>query len=85
MLHVEHIGGELMAELVRVNTRISKKANDWLDKESGENGIPKSTLILLAIENYIREKDAMEMMSDMGEIMAKIENLEKSVERKGLE
>lgn len=75
----------MMGELVRVNTRISKKANDWLDKESGESGIPKSTLVLLAIENYIREKDAMEMMADMGEIMAKIENLEKTVERKVLE
>lgn len=70
-----------MSELVRVNTRISKKANDWLDKESEEYGIPKSTLILLAIENYIREKEAFGMMSDMGELVAKIENLEQAIQR----
>lgn len=70
-----------MSELVRVNTRISKKANDWLDKESEEYGIPKSTLILLAIENYIREKEAFGMMSDMGELVAKIENLEQTIQR----
>lgn len=74
-----------MSELVRVNTRISRKANDWLDAESAEYGIPKSTLILLAVENYIREKEAFGMMADMGELVAKIENLERVVERKGLE
>jgi len=40
------------AEMVRINTRISKSANEWLDKRSDETGIPKSTLIFLAIENY---------------------------------
>lgn len=74
-----------MAELVRVNTRISKKANDWLDKESEEHGIPKSTLILLSIENYIREKEAFGMMADMGDLVAKIENLEQTIKRNALE
>lgn len=71
--------------MVRVNTRISGKANDWLDKESLESGVPKSTLILLAIENYIREKDAFAMMADMGQLVAKIDELEKAVQRNVLE
>lgn len=70
-----------MSELVRVNTRISKKANDWLDLESKEYGIPKSTLILLAVENYIREKEAMGMMADIGDLVAKIDSLERAVKR----
>lgn len=72
-------------EMVRVNTRISGKANEWLDKQSLETGVPKSTLILLAIENYIREKEAMAMMADMGQVVEAIERLEKAVQRNVLE
>jgi len=72
-------------EMVRVNTRISAKSNDWLDIESKNSGVSKSTLILLAVENYIREKEAFTMMADMGQLVAKIDELEKSIQRKGLE
>lgn len=69
-------------DMVRVNTRISQRANEWLDRESGVSGVPKSTLILLAIENYIREKEAFQAMADMGELVAKIEELEETIKRK---
>lgn len=72
-------------DMVRVNTRISGAANDWLDKQSFETGVPKSTLILLAIENYIREKEAMAMMADMGQVVEAIERLEKAIQRNVLE
>lgn len=72
-------------DMVRVNTRISGKANEWLDNQSQETGVPKSTLILLAIENYIREKEAMAMMADMGQVVQAIERLEKAVQRSVLE
>jgi hypothetical protein len=70
------------AEMVRVNTRVSKPMNEWLDKESAETGIPKSTIIFLALENYKREKDVMGAMGDMGSIMQKLEELQKAVEQK---
>lgn len=69
-------------EMVRVNTRISEVANDWLDSESNRTGIPKSTLILLAVENYIREKEVIQGMSDMGDLYAKMQQLEEAVKRK---
>lgn len=69
-------------DMVRVNTRISEKANNWLDGESNETGIPKSTLILLAIENYIREKQVIKGMGDMSEIYTKMQELEEAVKRK---
>lgn len=74
-----------LAEMVRVNTRISKPVNDWLDQRSEETGVPKSTLIFLAIENYKKESDVMEMMGDMGSIMVKLDELEKAVQRNGAE
>lgn len=71
-----------MAEnnMVRVNTRISKQANEWLDKQSETSGIPKSTLILLAIENYIQQKEVMERMSDMSVMLEKLEAIENKLE-----
>lgn len=63
-------------EMFRINTRISVKSNEWLDKQSHETGIPKSTLILLAIESYIQQKEAMAMMGDMGMLLEKLERIE---------
>lgn len=66
--------------MVRVNTRIGSEANDWLDDYSGNTGIPKSTLIHLAIENYIQQKQVMARMADMGDIVSAIERLEKKID-----
>ena len=67
---------EKKPEMVRINTRISVKSNEWLDAQSYETGIPKSTLILLAIENYIQQKEAMQMMGDMGMLIERLERIE---------
>jgi predicted DNA-binding protein len=40
-------------EAVRVNSRISAEVNDWLDRRSKETGIPKSSIIHLALEQYM--------------------------------
>lgn len=65
-----------MAQMVRVNTRISYQANEWLDKRSEDSGVPKSTLIMLAIESYMQQQEVMGRMADMGELVAAIERLE---------
>lgn len=44
---------------VRVNTRISARANKWLDTKSVEMAVPKSALINIAIENYIKETEVL--------------------------
>lgn len=67
-------------EMIRVNTRISKTSNEWLDNYSAETGLPKSTIIMMAIEDFIKEKEVMDRMADMGDIMAKLEQLEKKIE-----
>ena len=72
----------MMAEMVRVNTRISKVLNDWLDERSSESGVPKSTIVMLALENYWQEKEVLKTMSDMGTIMKKLEELETKLEKR---
>lgn len=74
-----------MNEMVRVNTRLSTDLNEWLDMESKKSGLSKSSIIMMAAENYRREKEAFKSMADMGELVAKIEELEKAVQRKVLE
>lgn len=68
-------------EMVRVNTRISKTLNDWLDEESAKTGLSKSSLIMMAAENYRKEKEVMASMADMGHLMTTLERLQQSVER----
>ena len=72
----------MMAEMVRVNTRISKVLNDWLDERTNATGVPKSTIVMLALEQYWQEKEVLKTMSDMGTIMRKLEELETKLEKR---
>ena len=67
-------------EMIRINTRISKTSNEWLDNYSAETGLPKSTIIMMAIEGFIKEKEVMDRMADMGDIVDKLEQLERKIE-----
>ena len=68
-----------MAEMFRINTRVSVQANEWLDKESEKTGIPKSVLVLMAVEQYIHNKEVMSNMADMGGIVKALERLEEKL------
>ena len=70
-----------MAEMIRVGTRIRKDLNDWLDQQSEETGLPKSTQIMMAIENYQQQKMAKGQLSELGEMISKLEGMAKQVER----
>lgn len=89
MLHVKQFKGGVTVtekiEMVRLNTRVSADLNKWLDAESLRSGLSKSAIMMMATENYRREKEAFGAMADMGELVAKIESLERTVKRKGLE
>jgi hypothetical protein len=63
--------------LVRVNARIGKQHNDYLDKKSAETGISKSSLIQLAIDSYMLQDTAIRSFEAISQ---KIDNLEKLIE-----
>lgn len=50
---------------VRINTRISDRANEWLDRKSLEMAISKSALISLAIEHYIKETEVVHTLPNV--------------------
>jgi len=70
------------AEMVRVNTRISKVLNDWLDSQSEKTGVPKSTFIFLALEQYKQQHDALLSLETMNQMVKKLDELERKLEEK---
>lgn len=55
---------------VRVNTKISDRSNDWLDKKSIEMAISKSALINIAIEQYRTQTEVIDVLP---QLMAELE------------
>lgn len=66
-------------EMVRVNTRISSTLNEWLDKRSANTGMPKSTIVMLALEEYRKQEEVIESMADMNSVMEKLQQLERKL------
>lgn len=69
-----------MPDMIRINTRISKDLNDWLEEQTEQNGVPKSTMIYLALENFRKEKQVMSGMANMSMVIQKLEQLENKIE-----
>ncbi len=76
----------MAAEMVRVNTRISTEINDWLDDYSARTGVPKSTIIHMALENYIMQKRAIDSLeaatqrlNKLDHVIEKLNNIEKQL------
>lgn len=70
----------MAAEMVRINTRISKTVNDFLDTKSEESGVPKSTLIYLALEQYMTQQKTLEVLPHMQTWMEQLERLQQNAE-----
>lgn len=51
---------EVQQMTVRLNTRVSDRLNEWLDKRSEEMGISKSALVAVAVENYMKETEVVQ-------------------------
>ena len=49
-------------EMKRVNTKLSIEQHEWLEAESARKGIPKSTLIMMAIEKFMNESKEKQIM-----------------------
>lgn len=70
-----------MADVVRVNTRISRKLNEWLNRRSHITGLSKSALIMLALENYYQQTEAVEQMAKWEAIYREVDDLKRRMEK----
>lgn len=66
-------------DMVRVNTRVSKEINDWLDARSEATGIPKSTMIYLALEEYKQSIEMTKEKENMKEIVRLLAEVKRSM------
>lgn len=66
-------------ETIRVNARLPYDLNEWLEEEVARTGLSKSAIVMMATENYRREKEVFRSMADMGELVAKIEAMDMSI------
>lgn len=66
----------------RINARIGHTQNAWLDAESAKTGISKSGLVQLAVEQYISQKQALDLMSEGFPMMLeKMDEIQKKLEK----
>lgn len=70
-----------MPAMVRVNTRISAELNRWLGEESHRTGVPKSTLIHLALTTYMQQQRAI---GSLEEIIKRLDRIEKQAKAEGV-
>ena len=70
-----------MADVVRVNTRISRKLNEWLNRRSYETGLSKSAMIMLALENYYKQTEAVDQMVKWEAIYREVDDLKRRFDR----
>ena len=70
-----------MADVVRVNTRISRTLNESLNSRSHKTGLSKSVLIMLALENYYQQTEVVEQMGKWEAIYKEVDNLKRWKEK----
>lgn len=58
-------------EPFRINVRVSADLNDWLDKESKETGISKTSIVAFATEQYRQQKNTTVSIPEMIELIKK--------------
>lgn len=73
------MGLDNMAEMVRINTRISADLNEYLDNLSDTTGMAKSTIVMLAIEDYRKSREVIAGMSDLNTLYEKLERIEQQI------
>ena len=62
-----------MSELVRKNIRMSPEVAKWYEEKSKELGVSQSNLMVMALSEYIKQDKTIKMMSNLQEIIDKLE------------
>jgi hypothetical protein len=70
-----------MSNTVRVIIQVSESLNEQLVEESERLGLAKTAIVTVALEQYFSQKKAMRAMSDIGQVIQKLEDLEKRIDK----
>lgn len=67
--------------MIRVNTRIPKYINEFLDQQAQTTGIPKSTQILLALDAYYNQKNVPNQIDALNTLLSNSEALNELIKK----
>lgn len=68
-------------KVVRKNIRMSPEVAGWYEKRAKELGVSQSNLMVMALSEHIKQDKTIRMMSNLQEIMEKLEteSIDKSI------
>ncbi len=69
---------KVSSNLIRKNVFVSQKVNEWLEKESSDTGLSQSSIISMALLNYIKQQETPEMINKLMIAMDELKEMEKS-------
>jgi len=62
---------------VRKNLTMSNEIASWYEEKAKELGISQSNMMVMALAEYIKQEKALDMMSNLEEMMKKLEDTQK--------
>ncbi len=57
---------------IKFSARLPLKLNEKLDKESQETGLSKNSVLVMALNHYFEQREALLTMADMNELLKKL-------------
>ena len=62
-------------KVVRKNIRMSPEVAEWFEDKARELGVSQSNLMVMALSEYIKQDKTIKMMSNLQEIIEKLEKV----------
>lgn len=69
-------------KLIRKNVQMSKELAEWLENKSKKFGMSQSSIIVMALADYIKQENAMSVMNNMGTLMEQYNQLQNNTKSK---
>jgi len=65
--------------LVRKNIQMSPELAKWYEDKSKEIGVSQSSLMTMALDQYIKQEKAMDLMGNMKQMLEDAKQLKKDI------
>lgn len=60
---------------IRKNISMSREVANWIEERAEKYGMTQSSVVVMAIADYIKQEKAMDMMTNSSLIIKQLENL----------
>lgn len=69
-------------KIIRKNIRMSEYLANWYEERANKLGISQSNLMVMALSDYVKQDQAMSMMSNFEYVMQELEELKQKDTKK---